>query len=76
MGMCDFRLGEYNAARESFQKAVELDEQKADYAASLAELLRDRLNVPNEGRAVLDRLIDKAPASTEARLARGRWLLA
>lgn len=76
LGLCENKLGEFDAAVEHLTLAVELDKQKPIYAGSLAELLRDRMNRASDGRVVLDTLVSQVPEDPEAFLTRGRWLLA
>lgn len=76
LGLCENKLGEFDAAVEHLTLAVDLDKRKPIYAASLAELLRDRMNRASDGRVVLDAMVAQLPDDPEAFLVRGRWLLA
>ncbi len=75
LGICENALGEFVAAVEQFTLAVELDKRKPVYAASLAELLSERMNRASDARAVLDDLVSQSVEDSEAYLTRGRWLL-
>ena len=75
LGLCESRLGEFDASLENFTLSVNLDKQNPIYAASLAELLGERMKRTTEALAVLDSLVTQAAGDPEAFLARGRWLL-
>ncbi len=75
LGLCEQKLGEYQVALEHFKRAVELDERKPEYSASLAMLLSERLIRSKEARAILDQLVAKSSNDPESHLTRGQWLL-
>jgi len=75
VGVCEETLGEYPGALEHFKQAVELDDRKPAYSASLALLLSERFDQSNEARGILDQLIANATDDPAAYLARGQWLL-
>jgi tetratricopeptide (TPR) repeat protein len=75
LGLCEYRLGELANAEKCLARAVEIEIGNPTYAASLAELLRDRLNGADKGKKVLDDLVENASENSDAFLARGRYLL-
>ncbi|MCO8120613.1 tetratricopeptide repeat protein [Stieleria sp. TO1_6] len=66
---------DYDAAEQSYSKAIETGDADIATFAKLAGLLADRLNKPNEAVAVVDDLIRQNPDNARAYIARGSYYI-
>jgi tetratricopeptide (TPR) repeat protein len=75
LGQCLEREGEYDAAAEAYDRAIEHEPRLTDAYVRLANLLLGRLNRSTRAEAVMDQLVELNPESAQAYLARGRHRL-
>ena len=75
LGQCQLRTGNYNAALESFEKAIECSPNHFSAYSELAKLLRSRLSRPEDADQWMDKLVAANPDADESYSMRGRYLL-
>lgn len=73
LGRCQVALNKLDDARTSFEKAIAADAQNIRACELLVDLLVNQLNLPDEGREWLDKLVRANPRKPEAYLARARY---
>src|SRR5208283_4746399 len=76
LGWCQDREGNYEAAAAAFRRAVQHAPTQIRSYVLLAEVLQDRLVRPLEATKALNAMVAANPRSSEALLARARFLQA
>jgi len=73
-GQCQAGLGFYTDAKNSLQKAIELDPKQLEAYTFLAQVLRSRLASPDAADACMAKLVEANPDSPKARVLMGWYL--
>ncbi len=73
LGRCQFAQNKIDDARTSFEKAISVDKHNISACEMLVDLLVQQMNLPDEGRECLDKMVRANPQKAEAYLARARF---
>ncbi len=73
LALCRAGMGEWSAAAEILEEAVEKAPHRIDPYRLLAGLLRTRLNRPAEADAWIDRLLEENPEAAQAHIVAGQY---
>ncbi len=74
LGRCEEELSELKSAETAYRKAYQANQDDPRYARELANLLANRLDKKEEGRAILDELVARKPTDPTVLRIRSRWL--
>jgi len=75
LAVCQSRMGEHDAARKSYEKAIRCDPGQVSSYLPLAILLRSQFSQPKEADQLMDQLVEANPDSARAHYFRAQYLL-